>query len=292
MRFFSVTKPGIIMGNAITMSGGYFLAVSSPSQTFLVWHWLATLIGMALVIACGCVFNNFLDQDIDQLMERTKQRVIPQGQISGPISLIYAGILGAAGLFTLKLVANGLTVFIAIIGLVVYIIAYSLWLKRTSVYGTLIGGIAGAVPPVVGYTAVTAQIDSAAVSLFLILFFWQVPHSYAIAIFRLKDYQAASIPVLPVVKSLHHTQIVMIIYSMLFACATLLPFILGYKGWYYLVVVLIMDTVWLSVAISGFWLQSVTRWARRLFALSILHITLLCVAMAIEPIGCMIVSCI
>lgn len=269
------------MGNAITMSGGYFLAASLDPYHFIVWQWLITLLGMALVIASGCVFNNFLDQDIDKLMERTQNRVIPRGELSGPVSLVYAGFLGLAGLLTLKLIANSLTVFIAIVGLVVYVIAYSLWLKRTSVYATLIGGIAGAVPPVVGYVALTNQIDLAAVSLFLILFFWQMPHSYAIAIFRLRDYQAAAIPVLPVVKDLRYTQIVMIIYSILFAVATLLPYFLGYKGWVYLIIVSVLAVIWLFKALAGFWSHDVTRWARRLFALSILHITLLCLALAV-----------
>lgn len=269
------------MGNAITMSGGYFLAVSAHHLPFHISHWLLILVGMALVIASGCVFNNFLDQDIDQLMERTQDRVIAQGKMSGPVSLIYAALLGLVGLIILKLAANALTMFIAIIGLVVYVIAYSLWLKRTSVYATLIGGIAGAVPPVVGYTALTGQVDWATVSLFLILFFWQVPHSYAIAIFRLRDYQAASIPVLPVVKNLRYTQIVMIIYSVLFAAVTLLPFLLGYKGWFYLVVASVLAIIWLAATLSGFWVEGVARWARRIFGLSILHITLLCVAMAL-----------
>lgn len=270
------------MGNAITMSGGYFLAASSsPAYPFHITHWLIILLGMALVIACGCVFNNFLDQDIDQLMERTQDRVMAKGEMSGPISLMYAAVLGLLGLIILKLFANALTMFIAIIGLVVYVIAYSLWLKRTSVYATLIGGVAGAVPPVVGYTALTGQINWATVSLFLILFFWQVPHSYAIAIFRLQDYQAASIPVLPVVRNLRYTQIIMMIYSVVFAVMTLLPFLLGYKGWIYFTIALVLAVVWLVVALSGFWTQAIKRWARRLFGLSILHITLLCVAMAL-----------
>lgn len=268
------------MGNVITMSGGYFLAATSSNNPFFFTHWIITLVGMALVIASGCVFNNFLDQDIDKLMKRTQNRVIPMGELSGPVSLIYAGILGLAGLFTLKLIANSLTLFIAIVGWVVYVIAYSLWLKRTSVYGTLIGGIAGAVPPVVGYTALTNQIDGAAITLFFILFLWQIPHSYAIAIFRLHDYQAASIPVLPVVKNLRYTQIVMSLYSVVFAAVTLLPYFLGYKGIAYFIVAALLAIIWITMALAGFWANNVTRWAKRLFALSILHITLLCLAMA------------
>lgn len=279
MRYVSVTKPGIIFGNIITVSGGYFLG----SQThFYFWPFLAALIGMSFVIASGCVFNNFIDQDIDVLMERTKNRPLVLGTISDFAALLYATLLGIIGFIILYCFTNFLTVITALIGLFFYVIIYTLWLKRRSIYGTIIGGVAGAVPPVAGYCAATNQFDMGAVILFLILFLWQIPHFYAISIYRLKDFSAASIPILPVEKNITYTKISMLIYIVAFLFASIMPSILGYIGIIYFVAALSLGLVWLLLGFQGLKAKNDSAWAKKMFLFSIINITLLCVMMLIK----------
>ncbi len=174
------------------------------------------------MVASGCVFNNYIDRDIDRKMERTKNRVLVKGLISPEASLVYATLLGIAGFMLLWFGANPLACWLGVMGFVVYVGVYSLYMKRHSVYGTLIGSLSGAAPPVIGYCAVTGDFDSGAAILLAIFSLWQMPHSYAIAIFRFKDYQAANIPVLPVVKGISVAKNHITLYIVAFAVATLM----------------------------------------------------------------------
>jgi protoheme IX farnesyltransferase len=279
VKFFSITKPGIIFGNIVTVSGGFLLGYQ---QHFNILLLLITLIGMSLIIASGCVVNNFIDKDIDKLMERTKDRVLAKGEMSGTAAMVYAIILGILGFAILYAGTNLLTVLVAFIGWVFYVIVYSLWLKRKSGLGTIVGGVAGAVPPVVGYCAVTNRFDLGAILLFLILFLWQLPHFYAIAIYRLNDYKAASIPVLPIRKGIHYTKISMLIYIAAFTLAAISLSIFDYAGYIYFAVALILGITWFCLALQGFKDQNETTWAKKVFLFSIIAITLLSLAMAIK----------
>lgn len=279
MKFFSVTKPGIIFGNMMTLCGGYFLAASPYIDLFYL---LSLLISMALIIACGCVLNNVIDSDIDLLMERTKDRVLVTGLLSPGVAIVYAILLGLVGFSVLILQTNSLTVWIAVLGLFFYVVLYSLWFKRYSIYGTLVGGVSGAVPPVVGYCAVTAHLDAAAFILFFILFFWQMPHFYAIAMYRHRDYAAAAIPVLPLRKNTAYTQRVMLVYIFLFAIAAVLPSVLGYAGILYGLVALCLGVAWFVMGCKGLSDPNHTAWARRMFLFSIIAITILCLMMAVK----------
>lgn len=198
-QYLQVTKPGIIFGNLISVIGGFLLAAKGNIDYPLFGF---TLLGVSLVVASGCVFNNVIDRDIDPKMERTKNRVMVTGLISPEVALVYGSLLGIAGFMMLFFGANPLAMWLAVMGFVVYVGIYSLYMKRHSVYGTLIGSLSGAAPPVIGYCAVTNEFDTGAFILLAIFSLWQMPHSYAIAIFRFKDYQAANIPVLPVVKGI------------------------------------------------------------------------------------------
>lgn len=277
MRFISVTKPGIIFGNAVTLCGGYFLGAQNHPH---LWVFLTTLVGMSLVIASGCVLNNLIDRDIDCLMERTKERVLVKGLISAPIAGVYASILAVLGLLLLYFFANPLTAFIALFGLFFYVVVYSLYLKRSR-FGTEVGAVAGAMPPVVGFCAATNTFNLGALSLFLILFFWQMPHSYSIAIYRLRDYAVADIPVLPLRKNIKATKLSMFIYVLIFMLMTMLPCLLGYTGKVYLLIALCLGLVWLLLAGRGFLVKDDRRWARRMFGLSILNIMLLSISLSL-----------
>nr|ELR5101254.1 protoheme IX farnesyltransferase [Providencia rettgeri] len=281
-QYLQVTKPGIIFGNLISVIGGFLLA-SKGSIDYPLF--VATLLGVSLVVASGCVFNNYIDRDIDRIMERTKNRPLVKGLIDPKVSLIYATVLGIAGMLLLLVAANALAMLLAVIGFIVYVGVYSLYMKRKSVYGTLIGSLSGAAPPVIGYCAVTNEFDTGALILLLIFSLWQMPHSYAIAIFRFKDYKAANIPVLPVIKGISVAKTHIFLYVLAFMVATLMLAISGYAGYKYLIVGAAVSLWWLGMAISGFKTENDDRvWARKLFIFSIVAITSLSVMMSVDPI--------
>ncbi|EPF5869281.1 heme o synthase [Morganella morganii] len=279
-QYLQVTKPGIIFGNLISVVGGFLLASKGDIDYPL---FIATLLGVSLVMASGCVFNNYIDRDIDSVMERTKNRPLVRGLIDPKISLVYASVLGIAGMVLLLVAANVVAMLIAVVGFVVYVGVYSLYMKRKSVYGTLVGSLSGAAPPVIGYCAVTGQFDTGALILLLIFSLWQMPHSYAIAIFRFKDYQAANIPVLPVIKGISVAKNHIILYIIAFMFATLMLAISGYAGYKYLIVAAAVSVWWLGMALSGYKTTNDRLWARKLFVFSIVAITSLSVMMSVDP---------
>ncbi|MBK5073585.1 protoheme IX farnesyltransferase [Budviciaceae bacterium CWB-B4] len=278
-KYLLVTKPGIIFGNMISVIGGFLLASQGSVDFSLLF---ATIIGVSLVVASGCVFNNYIDRDIDCLMERTKNRVLVQGLISPAITILYACLLGIAGFALLYAYTNLLAVEFALLGFVVYVGLYSLYLKRKSVYGTLVGSLSGAAPPVIGYCAVSNQFDTGALILLVIFSLWQMPHSYAIAIFRYKDYLAASIPVLPVKRGISVTKNHITLYIIGFIVATLMLTISGYAGYSYLFVAAVVGFGWLIMALTGYKTTDNKIWARKLFIFSIVAITTLSIMMSVD----------
>ncbi|REC93871.1 heme o synthase [Kushneria indalinina] len=278
-RYLLLTKPGIVFGNLISVTGGFFLASRGSIDLLLFF---ATVIGVSLVVASGCVFNNVIDRDIDEYMARTQKRALVEGTIDVRSALIMAGLLGAAGFLLLLLVANPLAAGVALFGFVIYVGAYSLWLKRHSVHGTLIGSLSGAAPPVIGYCAVSNQFDLGAWLVLLIFSLWQMPHSYAIAIFRLEDYRAASIPVLSVARGVTAAKRQTVAYIVAFGVAAMMLTFTGYTGYIYLVVMTGITLYWLYIAITRYQKEDDGRWARQLFGISILVVTVLSAVMAID----------
>jgi protoheme IX farnesyltransferase len=235
-----------------------------------------------MVVASGCVFNNCIDRDIDIKMERTKNRVMVQGGMSLPLALIYATLLGLGGFSLLYVQANPLAAYCALIGFVVYVGFYSLWLKRKSVHGTLVGSLSGAMPPVIGYCAVSNSFDLAAVTLLVMFSLWQMPHSFAIAIFRFKDYSAANIPVLPVARGILAAKKQIVLYVLAFVLATLMLTLGGYAGLGYMAVAAGMGLYWLYMAWGGYKAEDDSKWARKVFGFSILTVTALSVMMSVD----------
>jgi len=278
-HFIQITKPGIIFGNVLSVAGGFFLAAKGHVDFGL---FLAVVIGTSLVVASGCVFNNCIDRDIDVKMERTKNRVLVQGLVSLKLALIFASVLGIAGVSLLYTKANPLAALFAVIGFVIYVGFYSLYLKRKSVHGTLVGSLSGAMPPVIGYVAVSNSFDLAALTLLVMFSLWQMPHSYAIAIFRFNDYLAASIPVLPVKRGIVVAKRHILIYTLAFLLATLMLTVGGYAGLSYMVVAAVMGMYWLYMAWSGYKAVDDRVWARKLFVFSIFTITALSVMMSLD----------
>lgn len=267
-NYYNLTKPGIVYGNAFTVVAGFLFASQGSVNWFLL---SATLIGLSLVVASGCVFNNYIDRDIDALMERTKNRVMSAGRISLRNALVYGAVLGLIGLGILYFYTNSLAVGSALIGFFVYVFVYSLWLKRASTHGTIIGSISGAMPIVAGYLAVTGNIDIGVIILFFVLALWQMPHSFAIALYRLEDYTRAGIPVLPVRKGIAIAKVQILIYVALFVMATSALAVFGYVGYLYLSVMTILGLGWLAFSVKGFRVKEAgdKLWARNMFVYSI-----------------------
>ncbi len=266
--YYRLTKPGIVYGNAITAAGGFFLASRGQVDAGLL---VATLAGLSAVIAAACVSNNYLDRDIDRRMARTKNRALVTGKVSPRAALTFAAVLGAAGTFILLALTNLLAAGLALFGYFAYVFLYGIG-KRRTVHGTLIGSISGAIPPVVGYTAVTGRLDAAAIILFLVLVTWQMPHFYSIATYRADDYSAAGIPVLPVRRGVRAAKNQIIVYIVAFLVATSLLTITGYTGLVYLVVMLAFGGYWLRLAYAGFTAPDDKLWARQLFRFSLIVI--------------------
>lgn len=276
--YYRLTKPGIIYGNTIVATGGFLLAAKGDVAFVKLF---CVLLGTALVIASGCVFNNYIDRGIDKKMARTKKRALVSGAVSGRNALLYAAALGIIGFTVLALGTNWLTFAIGVVGLFFYVVVYGIG-KRRTVFGTIIGSISGALPPVAGYTAASGQLDGGAYLLFLILVCWQMPHFYSIAMYRFDDYKAAGLPVMPVKKGMRTTKVNIVGFILLFIAATALLAVFDYAGLVYLVVAAGLGLAWLWKGLYGFSASDDKLWARKMFFFSLIIITALPLLMAVD----------
>ncbi len=266
--YYMLTKPGIIIGNIITMAGGFALA-SNGHVNFVLF--LETLLGLSLVIASAGVFNNYFDRESDAKMERTKNRPLVKRLVSDRNAILFATVLGLLGFSLLAIYTNLLTLLVTFAGFIIYVVLYVVW-KYRSIHGTLVGSVAGAVPPLVGYCAVSNRFDAGALILFLILVLWQMPHFFAIALYRMDDYIAASIPVLPVKKGIYTTKLHMLAYIVAFMVAAVLPTLFNYTGYLYLIAVILLSSIWLILCLKGFTCKNNQVWARKMFLTSLVII--------------------
>jgi protoheme IX farnesyltransferase len=276
-EYYRLTKPGIVYGNLLTTLAAYLYA----SHWHVHWlDFIATVSGLGLVIASACVFNNYLDRDIDAKMERTKERVLVSGAISDTSALIFAGTLGIIGIGLLLFFVNTLTALVALVGFLVYVFAYT-FSKRKTEWATETGSIAGATPIVVGYTAVVDKFDGAALILFLILVFWQMPHFYGIAVRRLEEYRAAGIPVLPITRGVKETKRRALAYIFAFALAVFALTYFHYAGFVFLVVMEIAALVWFWRCLEEFGASDETTWGFRAFVVSLVVLVVFCVTLSV-----------
>lgn len=266
--YLSITKPGIIFGNLISVAAGFFLAAKSEPANFLLL--LTTLVGVGLVIASGCVVNNIFDRDIDQKMKRTQNRELVMGNINIDAAFVYALVLLLNGTALLFQLVNPLSAVVVLLGYVFYVFFYTMWYKRNSVYGTLVGSISGAVPPLVGYLAVTNYISLEAILLFIMFCLWQMPHSYAIAMFRMQDYRDAGIPVLPVKEGITKAHQHMKAYVVAFSTVAIGLFMLGEAGYEYLAVSAAVCFMWTRVTFQKVNYNNYIQWSKAVFKVSLL----------------------
>jgi protoheme IX farnesyltransferase len=264
--YYRLTKPGIIYGNLMFAAAGFLLAADGHIDFGLL---AAALGGQAFVIAAACVFNNVIDRGIDSRMARTKKRALVKKTVSVPSALIYGTVLGVIGFSLLILFTNWLTVGIILAAFIIYVGVYAV-AKRRSVQGTVVGSLAGSAPPVAGYCAVTDHFDGGALLLFLILTFWQMPHFYAIATYRLKDYRSAGLPVLTVKKGIKAAKRQIVAYIIAFIAAAVLLNVYGYTGYTYLIVMLALGLAWLRLGFMGFRTDNDAKWGKQVFLFSLL----------------------
>lgn len=279
--YWELTKPGINASNLMAVFAGFWLAGYGSLNFGLL---LATLLGAALVTAGSCAINNYIDRDIDPLMARTRNRAVAAGRIQ-PQSALWIGILlTLAGVALLGSLVNPLSAILAAIGFLAYVFIYSIWTKRTTIWNTVIGSIAGAVPPMIGWAAVQGTLDLTAWVLFLFMFIWQPPHFYALALMKTEDYRGAGIPMWPVVKGPADTRRQTVLFVILMLPASLLLFGTGVVSWLYLGVAILLGGAWIYQAMIGWSSLDDEDWARKMFFFSILYLTVMQVVMVIDPI--------
>ncbi len=265
--YLQLIKPGITLSNTLSGVAGFFLAASVVS--FSIGAFIGAVCGIALIIASACVANNVLDRDIDKRMKRTKKRDVANGTISISSALLFAAVLGVAGFASLLLLTNLVTLLLGVLAYIWYVVIYGI-AKRTTPYSTIIGGVAGALPPMAGYTALSGQIDMAAILICLILFFWQLPHFYAISMFRKDDYAKANIPVWAVKYGMKSTKLQIFISVVLYAVVVSLLFFFGYVGIIYLALSSVLSIYWIYKGISLYKKVDDVKWARSMFGVSLL----------------------
>lgn len=281
--YYRLVKPGVMYGNVLTGVAGYLFAASHFGR-FDWWGFIITILGMTFVVSAACVINNFLDRDIDRIMQRTKQRPSVTGEVSARGMVVFGTTLLVAGIAMLALWTNWLVVAIGIVGFVTYVWLYGAWTKRSTLHGTAVGSISGAMPIIGGYAAVSGSVDIGMVVIFLIMFLWQFPEFFSIAIYRRKEYKAANIPLISVVKGVPTTIRWIFITTVLYVISTVALTPLGYTGWLYFGVMLIAGLHWIHVGHQGFSAKEPEVWARkRMFRLSMYHILLLCVMLSVGP---------
>ncbi len=244
--YFELTKPRVVALIVFTAVIGMFLAVPGiPPWKALVFGNL----GIWLAASSAAAINHLLDRRIDEKMARTSHRPLPSGSLTGRQVLIFALSLGALSMLLLCLFVNWLTAILTFFSLIGYAVIYTVYLKHATPQNIVIGGAAGAAPPVLGWVAVTGEVHAYALLLFLIIFVWTPPHFWALAIFRREDYARAMVPMLPVTHGVEYTRQQILFYTILLVLVTLLPWFSGMSGVFYLGGVLVLDAVFLYYAI-------------------------------------------
>jgi len=207
-------------------------------------------VGIGMASASAAVFNHVIDEEIDQKMKRTDQRPLPQHKVTRTQALIWGFFLGVVGLGVLILKVNFITAVLTFVSLIGYAVIYTMYLKRATPQNIVIGGAAGAAPPVLGWTAITNDIHGYALLLFLIVFIWTPPHFWALAIYRYEDYKKVDMPMLPVTHGIAYTRVQILLYTILLIVVTMLPYLTGMSGLIYLISAVVLGLIFLVYAIK------------------------------------------
>jgi protoheme IX farnesyltransferase len=277
-QFYQLTKPRVVSLIVFTAFIGMLLAVPGavPLQPLLFGT-----IGIALVAGAAAAFNCLVEQKIDAVMSRTRRRPLPQGTITTAQTLVFAGIIGGIGLITLYELVNPLTMWLTLATFVGYAIVYTVILKPLTPQNIVIGGASGAMPPVLGWAAVTGEVGHDALLLFLIIFAWTPPHFWSLALYRRDDYAKAGVPMLPVTHGDRFTRLSVLLYTIILCAVTLLPFAFRMSGVPYLIAALALNAIYLKYAVKIV-TQYSDQLARKAFRYSIFYLALLFAALLLD----------
>ena len=278
VQFWRLTKPRVVSLIVFTAVIGMLLAAPTLPPLGLVAF---ATVGIALVAAAAAAFNCLVEQKIDARMARTRARPTVSGTISAAQILMLAGAVGGLGLAVLWHAVNPLTMWLTAATFVGYAVVYTVILKPATPQNIVIGGASGAMPPVLGWAAVTGEVTFQPLLLFLIIFAWTPPHFWALALYRRDDYARAGVPMLPVTHGEAFTRLHLLLYTLLLTAATLLPFASGMAGFFYLGAALVLDAVFLGYAVA-IWRRYSDALARRTFAYSIFYLAMLFAALMVD----------
>ena len=277
-QYFQLTKPRVVSLIVFCAVIGMFLAVPGMVPWRIL---LAATIGIALVAGAAAAANCLIEQKIDALMARTRGRPLPLGEVNSLETLMFSGALGGAGLFLLYTLVNPFTMWLTFATFVGYAVIYTVFLKPNTSQNIVIGGASGAMPPVLGWAAVTGDAPGEAWLLFLIIFVWTPPHFWALALYRTKEYAAAGIPMLPVTHGAEYTRRHVFLYTVGLTLVTLVPYVIGMSGGFYLTCAVLLDAVFLGYAWL-IWRDYSDVVARLTFRWSIIYLALLFLALLID----------
>lgn len=276
--YLELTKPRVVALLLLTAVVGMCLATEElVSLNVLV----PALIGIGLMSAAAAAINHLVDRHIDAKMARTLRRPLPQGNLSPTKVTVFAASIGAIGFVTLYAWVNPLTAWLTFASMVGYAVVYTMFLKRATPQNIVIGGLAGAAPPLLGWTSVTNEINAPAVLLVMIIFTWTPPHFWALAVHRAKDYARAKVPMLPVTHGIEFTKTCIFLYTVLLTVVCLMPFLIGMTGMIYLVGVSVLNAIFLAYAWKLKYAPS-KKTAFNMFAFSIWHLMLLFVILLVD----------
>ena len=240
--YYELTKPRVVALIVFTAIVGMFLSVDGMVPVSIL---ISGALGIGLSAASGAAFNHLLDRRADQIMARTSGRPLPTGTVETTPAIVFATGLALVSVLILVAMVNTLTAVLSFASMVGYAVVYTVWLKHATPQNIVIGGAAGAMPPVLGWTAVTGEVASDALLLFLIIFCWTPPHFWALALYRQEEYAAAGIPMLPVTHGRRHTLLQMVLYTVLLLAVSVLPFATGMSGAMYFVGALVLGGIFL-----------------------------------------------
>jgi protoheme IX farnesyltransferase len=279
-QFYQLTKPRVVSLIVFCAVIGMFLAVPAGSWIPLDLL-LAATAGIALVAGAAAAVNCLVEQKIDAVMARTRARPLPRGELSSLQTLVFAGVVGGAGLWLLYKFVNPLTMWLTLGTFVGYAVLYTVILKPLTPQNIVIGGASGAMPPVLGWAAVTGQVTPEALLLFLIIFAWTPPHFWALALYRAEEYARAGLPMLPVTHGRKFTQLHVLLYTLILAAASVMPFVYGMSGWLYLAAAVVLGAIFIAYAVR-IYVDYSDALARRTFRYSIVYLAALFAALLVD----------
>jgi protoheme IX farnesyltransferase len=277
-RLLRLGKPRVVALIVFTAVIGMFLATPGmPPPGALLFG----TIGIALVASSAAALNCLIEQKLDAVMARTRRRPLPVGEVTPQQAIVFIAVVGGTGLLVLHSLTNPLTMWLTLATFLGYAVIYTILLKPRTPQNIVIGGASGAMPPVLGWCAVTGEISSDALLLFLIIFAWTPPHFWALALYRKQDYARAGVPMLPVTHGDHFTRLHVLLYTVILSAICLMPFATGMSGIIYLLAALVLNGIFLTYAVR-IYVDYSDRVARRTFRYSILYLSCLFAALLID----------